>query len=109
MSIINTRHEHVDLVLRPGLGFRGKQTFHITLPSNSSTGYSWTERDRCIPSILEVSHHYCQHQGPPGTGGTDTWTFTAKAVGQEVVKLAYAPESDPQNVSEWVELCFKVR
>jgi predicted secreted protein len=108
MSVANIQHEHIDLVLYPGLGLRGKRTFQKTLDSNASTGYSWTERERCIPSILDVSHHYCQHQGPPGTGGTDTWAFTAKAVGQEVVKLAYAPESDPEDVSEWVVLCFKV-
>ena len=109
MSTTNTRHEHVDLVLHPGLGFRGKRSYSLDLPSNSSTGYSWTQRDQYVPSIIEVSHCYSQNQGPPGTGGTDTWTFTAQAVGQEVVKLAYAPESDPDDVSEWVELCFKVK
>jgi predicted secreted protein len=105
---VPVRHEHVTLRLHPGIGLRGKRTHTSDLPSNSSTGYSWTQRDVVIPSIIKVTNNYCQHEGPPGTGGTDKWTFTATDKGEEIVKLAYAPESDSENVSKWVEICFKV-
>jgi len=108
MNDPKVRRENVDLRLRPGFGFRGKRSFSLVLPANSSTGYSWTQREQYVPSIIEATHRYTQHQGPPGTGGTDEWTFTATAVGDEIVKLAYAPDADPDDVSEWVEIHFKV-
>jgi predicted secreted protein len=61
-----------------------------------------------IPSIIEATNHYFQHKDQPGTGGTDRWTFTAINTGEEIVKLAYAPEYNREDVSEWVEICFKV-
>jgi len=105
----NIRRIQIELRLHPGLGLRGKRNYSLPLKSNSSTGHSWTERERILPSIIEAKHRYTQHQGPPGTGGTDEWFFTAIALGEEVVKLAYAPESEPDNVLEWVEIYFTVR
>jgi len=104
----NVRRVQVDLRLRPGLGLRGKRSYTLPLESNSSTGYSWTERERCLPSIVEVGHRYIQHHGPPGTGGVDEWVITAIAPGEEIVKLAYAPEHDPDDVSEWIEILVRV-
>ena len=103
------RHFQVDLRLRPGLGFRGKRNYSLPLESNSSTGYSWTERERSVPSIVDVTHHYVQLPGPPGTGGMDKWEFTALASGKEIIKLAYAPEHDPDDVREWVVISVNVQ
>jgi len=108
MNSPKIRRIHVELRLRPGFGFRGKRSYSLSLESNPSTGYSWTERDRLLPSIVEAKHHYTQHNGPPGTGGIDEWIFTAISLGEEVIKLAYASEFEPNNVDKWIEIYCKV-
>ena len=84
-------HFTLELRLRQGLGLRGKRSETVSLDSNSSTGRKWTIREQNVPSVVDITDRYIQHNGPPGTGGTEEWTFTAVMVGTETVKLAYAP------------------
>ena len=101
---------NIELRLRPGLGLRGKNSHTLSLDSNSSTGYCWAVWEQNVPSIVDIKNRYIQHKGDPGTGGMEEWTFTAIAVGDEVVKLSYAPEHDhnPENVQRWAEVSVKV-
>ena len=99
---------NVTLVYRPFFLFSGREKYTLPLDANSSTGYAWTRRDCFCPTIISDSHCYVQHKGPPGTGGTDTWTFTAIGQGEEVVKLAYASETDPDQIDQLIEIRFTV-
>lgn len=99
----------VVLVLKPLFGLRGQKSYTVKLPSNSSTGYSWTRKERCCPSIIDDSHCYKQYQGPPGTGGEDIWTFTAIGKGAEIARLVYARENAPEDIQDELDLHFTVR
>jgi len=81
----------------------------VKLPSNSSTGYSWERREYYCPSIISDSHRYIQFPGPPGTGGEEIWTFTATGKGDEIVKLVYFREGDPEDIQNEIEIHFFVR
>ena len=77
------------LLLDHGHDFPGSDSYTINLEANPSTGCNWERRDVCCPSIIDDSHEYIQHDGPPGTGGVDVWKFTALNRGSEMVRLVY--------------------
>jgi predicted secreted protein len=108
-NIMKLEHINQTLKLRPGFGFRGKKDYTIKLDSNPNAGWSWSWRERCCPSIVDSKNRYVQHPGDCGTGGTEIWTFTAKAVGEETVQLAYAPESTPNDIERLIMIHFTVK
>lgn len=69
------------------------KSFTITLPSNPSTGYSWTLADSGDKTLLQLVSEDFQ----PGTdsrlvgqAGTSSWKFTALQSGTTQIKLVYS-------------------
>ena len=70
-------------------------TFSVALPSNATTGYSWTAT---VPEILEQEGEgaYTTPPTPPGqeqmvgAGGTMRWHFRAVRPGQGSLDFAYS-------------------
>ncbi len=68
------------------------QTLVITLESNPTTGYRWetTEFEESVLRLMgEAEFQPSDPQGPPGTGGTETFRFEAMSAGQMALKLVY--------------------
>lgn len=71
--------------------FKGQQV-ELTLPSNPSTGYSWSYQQQPDGNIIkQTGHQYL----PPDTdliggGGTERWTFQAVAPGETGLILVYS-------------------
>jgi inhibitor of cysteine peptidase len=62
----------------------------ITLDANPTTGYDW-DIDQTNSAILDFQGKVFQAtvNGPPGSGGTDTFTFKALAAGTVNLRLKY--------------------
>ena len=72
----------------------------VTLESNITTGYSWTENASMSQSgVLQQTGH--QYQPPaqqiPGRGGQEVWTFKALAAGTTTVSMEYKRPFEPNN------------
>ncbi|MFI9509815.1 protease inhibitor I42 family protein [Nocardia sp. NPDC052566] len=70
------------------------QKLMVTLPSNPSTGYSWTVLD-LDPTVLKQEGDPEFRADPkvpvaPGSGGFSTWTFVGNAAGITRLNLDYA-------------------
>lgn len=67
------------------------ETLELRLPSNPTTGYSWslTELDRSV--LQPDGHHYHSECETPidGCGGEEQWFFTAEAAGRTPLTLVY--------------------
>ena len=72
----------------------------VTLESNITTGYSWTENATLSNGAVlrQTSHEY---QPPaeaiPGRGGQEVWTFKALAAGTTTVSMEYKRPFEPNN------------
>ena len=72
------------------------ETFTITLYSNPSTGYQWSENAQISDqSVLEqVGHKFVYPQSetplPPGTPGQEVWTFKTVNKGTTKVSMEYS-------------------
>jgi len=65
------------------------QEFAIELESNPSTGFSWTYSQ--VGGALElVDQTKATSSGPPGSGGTQRFTFKAKVSGASYLDFVYA-------------------
>ena len=67
-------------------------TLTVTLDSNPTTGYSWTENANISDRIIaqQIDHKY----QPPGTsalgaGGKEIWTFKALKAGTSTISMEY--------------------
>lgn len=75
-------------VLKPG------QSLTIAMPSNSSTGYSWS-LGAYDETVLKPGQPFGEARtdshpaGMVGVGGQTHWTFTAAAPGQTVLNYSY--------------------
>jgi len=63
----------------------------VTLPSNTSTGYSWTLAENSDEGVLqEVEHEYIATQtNLVGAAGKELWTFKALQDGTSTIRLEY--------------------
>src|ERR1035437_3219676 len=64
----------------------------VTLESNATTGYSWTENANMSQSgVLQQTGHQYQPPGQqiPGRGGQEVWTFKALTIGTTTVSMEY--------------------
>ena len=66
------------------------QQLRVTLNANPTTGYQWAV-DGNVPAPLAQAGHpiYKRSSGPIGSGGTEVWTFAARATGSGTLKLKY--------------------
>jgi inhibitor of cysteine peptidase len=72
----------------------------VTLDSNPTTGYSWTENATMSrPGVVQQSGHeyLLPSQAIPGRGGQEVWTFKAVAPGTAVVSMEYKRPFEPGN------------
>jgi len=65
----------------------------VTLASNPTTGYSWTEqaviRDDTV--LKQTRHRYiAPDKSLPGAGGKEEWTFKALQTGVTLVSIEYS-------------------
>jgi inhibitor of cysteine peptidase len=68
------------------------QTLVVTLPSNATTGFSWSLADNSDSSVLsETGNQYIAPQTTlMGAGGNEEWTFQALKKGTSVISMAYS-------------------
>ena len=76
------------------------QTLIVALPSNPSTGYRWFVTVAPDPKVLAQQGEPTYQAAPsatpmPGSGGTETTTFTATAAGATKVVLSYRRSFEP--------------
>lgn len=64
------------------------ETFTITLPSNPSTGYSWTP-DYDSNYLELVNESFNESDGGIGSGGNETFVFKAIKAGETNINFAY--------------------
>ena len=66
------------------------QLLQITLDANPTTGYDWAV-DGAVPAPLVESGapRFTASSAAIGAGGTETWSFGARAAGQGKLKLKY--------------------
>jgi len=73
---------------------RAGSQFSIALASNATTGYSWRIAGKLNGKVLKLvgSTYAVPESTEPivGRGGTETWTFRARAKGSTKVTLEYA-------------------
>ena len=69
----------------------------ISLASNPSTGYAWAWENRGRVTIIDSSgwSFHPNRPGLPGSGGCETWTFTAKTLGADSLRMVYRREWEP--------------
>lgn len=72
------------------------QELMVRLPANPSTGYTWLQMGDTPNVVLQVAdptffeQDLSQGNPPPvGAGGTEVSSFTADAIGQQILKLEY--------------------
>lgn len=71
------------------------QSFVIALPSNRTTGYSWTLiTDGGVTVQPFGSTYFAPVSKAMGAGGTELWIFRALAAGNATLKLRYARPFD---------------
>jgi predicted secreted protein len=63
----------------------------ISLASNPSTGYAWAWENRGNVTHIDSIGWSFRPNRPlmPGSGGCETWTFTAKALGTDSLRMVY--------------------
>ena len=75
----------------------------IELPSNPSTGFSWTEAMIAEASVLEENESKFVEpvEQAMGTAGTQVWTFTATGKGTTTVEMQYSRPWEGGEKAEW--------
>lgn len=87
----------------------------LTLPSNQTTGYQWTEkaiiRDNEVISQYEHNYVSPQASNPPlaGEAGKEVWTFKTLKPGASKITVEYARPWEAQNVEYTVTIDITVR
>src|SRR5207247_1182785 len=68
----------------------------VTLDSNQTTGFAWKVAEGATPALAaQYNQRYDAPSGPPGTGGTQVYTFTAASAGSATLRLTYQRSFDP--------------
>jgi inhibitor of cysteine peptidase len=82
-------------------------TLLVDIPSNPSTGFSWTGPDIAEPAVVKLddSKYNAPESQVVGAAGTQTWTFTAAGKGTTKVTMQY---SRPWEGGEKSELTFEM-
>ncbi len=84
--------------------------FRVVLPSNPSTGYSWSLRPLPTSPVIETLEH--KYNGPsgatPGAEGQELWTLHASNPGETTLHFSYARKWQ-KNTSAAKELALTIR
>ncbi len=87
------------------------ETIAITLPTNRTTGYSWSAQTAGKPGAITVSKGVYQApdntNGMVGVPGKTTWTVTAKKNGTGVVKIVATPPGGGAGTTQTVTVIVK--
>lgn len=89
-DLLNQKHVSREVTLGDGDSLR------IILASNPSTGYHWSGQtqisDRAV--LAQREHFYAGPSDvrPPGTSGTETWTFEALEPGTATITTTYGQD-----------------
>ncbi len=77
----------------------------VTLFSNPTTGYKWSDAEISDPSVIQQeSHNFVEPQaGTPvvGAGGKEVWVFNSLKAGTATVKLGYSQPWEGGTKNEW--------
>jgi inhibitor of cysteine peptidase len=83
------------------------ETFDVTLCSNQSTGFQWSQEAQInAPAVVEQEgHEYIAPSGdsppPPGAPGLEVWTFKALEPGTATIYLEYNKPGGGSGNGEW--------
>jgi len=85
-------------------------TLEVTLESNASTGYTWSQEGQFDMAVLEAAGN--ESQGPespmPGAPGIQIYRFKALAPGSTGVILTYARPFENKKPAQVLDLSVKV-
>lgn len=90
----NSKHENSNYTgdVSGSVTLKVGDTFIIRLESNPTTGYSWAlakpESD-IVEQVSKVYEPSNTSENIVGSGGTEVWTFKAKAKGQIILTFQY--------------------
>ena len=75
----------------------------VELPSNPSTGFSWTEADIADTTVIKLDESkYVAPEGQVvGAAGKQVWTFTASEKGTSTVEMQYSRSWEGGEKAEW--------
>lgn len=72
------------------------QKLIVSLESNPTTGYRWAVDGEVPPPLEQVGNaKYTPGSTALGAGGTEVWTFSAKAAGKGTLKMKYWRSFEP--------------
>jgi inhibitor of cysteine peptidase len=72
------------------VGLAVGQELVVKLPSNPSTGYSWSVAESETRALASLGKPTYQARGSlPGSGGVQTWELRAAKIGSEMLKFEY--------------------
>jgi predicted secreted protein len=79
------------------------EEFQITLCSNQSTGFQWSEAQIDDESVAEeVSHEFVSPSGQVvGAAGKEVWTFKALKEGKATIAMEYSQPWEGGTKAEW--------
>ena len=82
------------------------EEFSMTLCSNPTTGFQWSEEaEISAPGVVEQLDHVfigpADDPSPPGTPGSEVWTFRALSQGDCTISFAYSRPWEGGEKSEW--------
>jgi len=104
---------HVPLgkgITKESVAMKVGDTLEVTLESNASTGYTWSQEGQFDMTVLEAARN--TSQGPespvPGAPGTQTYRFKALAPGSTGVILTYARPFENKKPVQTLDLTVKV-
>lgn len=81
----------------------------VTLDSNRTTGFAWKVADAAAPVLVgQGDSTYNAPSGPPGTGGTEIYTFTAASAGTATLRLTYQRSFEPPSTPPGRTFTLKV-
>ncbi len=87
--------------------------FTLSMKSNPSTGYRWVWANKAEAAADSVSYEFVADENKSkmmGAGGTDTWTFKAKAEGADSLVFLYVRPWDKETApADSMVFHFKVK
>ncbi len=93
--------------IRQGLQISAGDSFTVTLCSNPTTGFRWSETASISDqTVLQQKDHQLmppesEPPSPPGTPGQEIWTFEALKSGTSTVSLEYSRLWEGGEKGEW--------